>query len=74
MAKAIETDTLLIVCAGRAPIKSAGGEVHHLMDPATKRTLCGRDASDWLRIDSANFESALASAFCCARCNSRIDA
>lgn len=48
--------------------KGGGGEVHHIVDPTTKRSLCGRDASEWLMIDDAS-ETLIASPFCCARCS-----
>jgi hypothetical protein len=40
-------------------------DVHHIADGP--KTLCGRDASDWLTIDATVADS-LASPHCCVRC------
>lgn len=42
-----------------------GRDVHHLAESG--KTLCGRDASDWLVMDIP-VESAKADHNCCARC------
>lgn len=43
------------------------GEIHHLVDVTTRRTLCGRDASGWISVDMEP-AAAAASAYCCATC------
>lgn len=48
------------------------GEAHHLVYADTKRTLCGRDASDWFGMDAfAEARAAAEDVWCCQRCASR---
>lgn len=42
-------------------------DVHHVVDWSTKRSLCGRDASGWLKIDVC-LQQAIKSPNCCALC------
>lgn len=66
--------SIQVMCSrsGRAGTMGAksSGDVHHLVDSKTKRTLCNRDASDWLEID-ADPEGAAESSHCCRRCAER---
>ena len=42
-------------------------EVHHLMRTGDTKTLCGRDAKEWLFMDGP-VEELLANPNCCVRC------
>lgn len=65
---------------GRAATHSArrfrgeSNEVHHLVATETMKSLCGRDASEWIDMEDAfesSIERAAANVYCCRQCGAR---
>lgn len=44
-------------------------ETFHVVDQATKRTLCGRDATEWIKMEG-DATDAIGNPYCCRRCES----
>lgn len=46
-------------------------DIFHLVDLSTRKALCGRDASEWLKIDDLAAQTAIENTHCCTRCAGR---
>lgn len=53
--------------------RGEGNEVHHLIMTKTMKSLCGRDASEWIDMEDAfeNIESATENTYCCRQCTAQ---
>lgn len=68
---------MIIMCSNKPRARSGtrknahqwwGREVHHVVTDARDKTLCGRDATEWLVISGISIREATLSKNCCVFC------